>query len=415
VTVNLLTKLAWRNILRNKRRSLLTVLAVTFAALLSIAMRGMQVGTYAVNIQNVVGMFSGYCQIQREGYNTNPTLQTNFAYSEELMQVLRADPRIRAAAPRIIADGLAAHGQTSVGVMILGVDVGLEGGVTTLLERVRTGAPPRPGDTPLVVLGQTLAKNLGARIGDDIVLLAQGADGTLGNMKYRVSGLAKSGSPDLDRAAVIMDLADAQALLTMEGRIHAVAIALRDLKDLPAVTSDLRTRLNDISPGPPLAILSWEELLPEFRQHIQMDNVSGILFLGILIIIVAFGILNTVLMSVTERYREFGVTLAMGMSPARLVLVVILEGILLGVVGLVLGNVLAFAVNAYIVVNPIYIGGDISSIYEEYGFLPALYSSVRPHIFLNSSLAILGITVLSCLYPAYRVWHLSPIEGMRHV
>jgi len=409
--MNMLAKLAWRNILRNKRRSILTVFAVTFAALFSIAMRGMQVGTYAVNIQNVVRMFSGYCQIQREGYSANPTLQTSFAFDEGLLQGLRATPRVQAFAPRITADGLAAHGQTSVGVMILGIDVDLERGVTSLLERIREGSAPRGGEKPSVVLGQTLAKNLGAETGSEIVLLAQGADGTLGNMKYIVSGLVRSGSPDLDRAVVIMGLPDAQELLTMEGRVHAVAIALHDLKDLPAATSDLRALVT----GKPLAVLSWEELMPEFRQHLQMDNVTGILFLGILIIIVAFGILNTVLMSVTERYREFGVTLAMGMSPTRLVVLVILEGVFLGTVGLLLGNALAFGVNAYIAANPISIGGDLGSMYQDFGFLPALYSSVRPHIFLNSSLAILGITILSCLYPAYRVWHLSPIEGMRHV
>ena len=175
--MNLLVKLAWRNILRNKRRSLLTVLAVTFAALLSITMRGMQIGTYAVNIQNVVRMFSGYCQVQREGYQANPTLQTSFAFDEALRRELRAVPRVQAFAPRVTADGLAAFGQTSVGVMILGIDIAPERQVTTLLDRIREGSPPGRGEISTVVLGTTLAKNLGARIGDEIVLLAQGEIG----------------------------------------------------------------------------------------------------------------------------------------------------------------------------------------------------------------------------------------------
>ncbi len=407
----LLVKLAWRNILRNKRRSLLTVLAVTFAALLSIAMRGMQVGTYAVNIENVVRMYSGYCQVQREGYHRNPSLQTSFAYDEKLQRVLRAIPRVVAFSPRIMADGLVAHGTTSVGVMILGVDVGNEGKVTTLLQRIREGSAPSGGEQPTVVLGQKLAKNIGARIGDEIVLLAQGADGTLGNMKYRVSGLLKSGSPDLDRMTVLMDLRDAGDLLAMNDRVHAVVLALKDLQDLPPVVADLRTGLA----GTRLNVLSWEDLMPEFRQHIQMDNISGILFLAILIVIVAFGILNTVLMSVTERYREFGVTLAMGMSPSRLVFIVVLEGLLMGLAGLVLGNLLALGVNGYIVAHPIVIGGDLASITEEYGFLPAMYSTLRFTVFLNSSLSILAITFVSCLYPAYRVYRLLPVAGMRHV
>jgi putative ABC transport system permease protein len=406
--VKLLLRMAWRNIWRNRRRSLLTVLAVVFAAFLSIAMRGMQVGTYAKNIENVVRMFSGYMQVQREGYEKNPTLQQNFAYDKRIQEVLKSIQKIEAFTPRVYAEGLAAFRQASLGVSIIGVDVRTESQVTTLLDRINAGAPPSGSGS--VVVGQALARNLGAGVGDEIVLLAQGADGTLGNMKYKISGTVKTGNPDMDRAMVLMSLQASQELLAMEGRVHAVAVCLRDLRDVPEVVSDLHGKL--AASG--LAVLTWEDLLPEMRQHIQMDNISGILFLGILILIVAFGILNTILMSVTERYREFGVTLAMGMSPSRLVSVVLLEAIFIALVGLVLGNALAFALNAYIVAHPIYIGGDLGAISQEYGFLPAMYSTLRFHVFLNSSLAILGITIFSCLYPAYRVWKLEPIQGMRH-
>jgi putative ABC transport system permease protein len=409
--MKLLLRMAWRNIWRNRRRSLLTVLAVVFAALLSIAMRGMQVGTYAMNIQNVVRMFSGYLQVQVEGYEKNPTLQQNFAYDNRIQGVLKSDQKIEAFTPRIYAEGLAAFRQSSLGVSIMGVDVQSEPQVTTLLGRVNAGSPPSDSGSGSVVVGLTLARNLSAGIGDEIVLLAQGADGTLGNRQYRISGTVRTGNPEMDRGMVFMGLRTAQDLLAMEGRVHAVAVSLRDLQDVPVVRGDLEGKLA----GTGLAVLSWEDLLPEMRQHIQMDNISGILFLGILIIIVAFGILNTILMSVTERYREFGVTLAMGMSPSRLVFVVMLEAALIGLVGLVLGNVLAFGVNGYIVANPIYIGENLGAISEEYGFLPMMYSTLRFHVFLNSSLAILGITILSCLYPAYRVWKLEPIQGMRHI
>lgn len=409
--MGLLLTLAWRNIRRHKRRSLLTILAVTFAALLSIVMRGMQVGTYAANIRNVVGMFSGYCQIQRQGYHKNPSLQTTFAYDERVLSAVRSVPHVLAASPRITAEGLIAYGGNSVGAMILGIDGASEGRVTTLLERVREGSPPSGGAKPAVVLGQALARNLGVGIGKSIVLLAQGADGTLGNMRYDVSGFIRTGSPDLDRTIVMMDLRDVQELLVMDGRVNALVVALDDLDDAPAAVAALRDHL----PATGLEVLTWEQLLPEFRQHIQMDDVSGILFLGILVVIVAFGILNTILMSVTERYREFGVTLAMGMPPLRLALVVLLEGIFIGLAGVVFGNLLAFGVNAYMTFHPIVIGGDLGSITEEFGFLPALHSTLRWTVFANSSLAILAVTLLSCIYPAYRVYHLQPIEGIHHV
>jgi putative ABC transport system permease protein len=403
--------MAWRNVWRNRRRSMLTVLAVVFAALLSIAMRGIQVGTYETNIQNWVRIFSGYLQVQREGYESNPTLQQNFAYDLEIRRLLSQEPRIEAFTPRVYAEGLVAFKQTSLGVSILGMDLQTEPAVTTLLSRISAGMPPQNDDMSSVALGQGLAKNLGVSVGEEVVLLAQGADGTLGNMKYKVSGLIKTGNPEMDRGVVIMSIEAAQELLAMEGRVHAVAVSLRDLQDLPGAASSLRAKVSATG----MAVLTWEDLLPEMRQHIQMDNISGILFLGILILIVAFGILNTILMSVTERFREFGVSLAMGMSSSRLVLVVLLEAAFIALLGLILGNLLAFLLNAYIVAHPLYLGEDLEAMIQEYGWLPAMYSTLRFHVFFNSSLAILCVTVLSCIYPAYRVWKLEPMQGMRHV
>ena len=190
-----------------------------------------------------------------------------------------------------------------------------------------------------------------------------------------------------------------------------MAVALHDLRDLPGVAGSLRGRLAVKG----LALLTWEELLPEMRQHMEMDNISGILFLGILILIVAFGILNTLLMSVTERFREFGVSLAMGISSSRLVAVVLLEAAFIAAVGVALGNLLAFMANAYIVAHPISLGQELEAMMQEYGWLPAMYSTLRLNVFFNSLLAILAVTALSCLYPAYRVWKLEPLQGMRHV
>ena len=408
--MKLLATMAWRNIWRNRRRSLLTVLAVVFAAFLSIVMRGIQVGTYATNIQSMVRMFSGYFQVQREGYNGNPTLQQNFVYDDGIRELLSRDSRVEAFTPRVYAEGLAAFKGSSLGVSIVGVDVDEEPRMTTFC-RVKEGVPPRGGDSASVALGWGLARNLGVRTGDEIVLLAQGADGSLGNMKYRVCGLIKTKNPELDRGVVVMSIASAQELLAMEGRVHAVAVALHDLRDLPGVAGSLRGRLAVKG----LALLTWEELLPEMRQHMEMDNISGILFLGILILIVAFGILNTLLMSVTERFREFGVSLAMGISSSRLVAVVLLEAAFIAAVGVALGNLLALLANAYIVAHPISLGQELEAMMQEYGWLPAMYSTLRLHVFFNSSLAILAVTALSCLYPAYRVWRLEPLQGMRHV
>ena len=160
-------------------------------------------------------------------------------------------------------------------------------------------------------------------------------------------------------------------------------------------------------------VLPWNEVNPELQQAIQLDNVSGILFLGILIVIVAFGILNTVLMSVTERFREFGVVLSIGMPQKKLTYLVYIETMFIAVIGLIFGNLLGYFVNYYLMLHPIVFGGEIKRLYELYHFLPELRSSLRVSIFIYVSLSIIGISILSCLYPAYKVYKLEPLKGIR--
>ena len=154
--------------------------------------------------------------------------------------------------------------------------------------------------------------------------------------------------------------------------------------------------------------------MPDFKQSIELDNISGILMLTILIIIVAFGILNTVLMSVMERFNEFGITLSIGMPQVKLVYLVFIETFFITLLGLALGNLIGWGINYYLIQNPIQFGTEIGKIYEEYGFLPIIVSTLDPWIFINTTLSILGISILACFYPAYKVFKLEPLKGIRY-
>ena len=163
-----------------------------------------------------------------------------------------------------------------------------------------------------------------------------------------------------------------------------------------------------------LRVLNWLQINPELEQQIALDNISGIMFLGILIVIVAFGILNTVLMSVTERFREFGVVLSIGMPQINLVKLVYIETLIITIIGLIIGNIIGWGVNLYILNNPIYLGDELARLYEEYNFLPILKSSLDIMIFVNITLSILVISIISCIYPAYKVYKLEPLKGIRY-
>lgn len=406
----MLWKLAWRNVWRNKRRSAITILAVTFAVMLSIAMRGLQLGTYAVNIENAVNMFPGMMQIQKEGYQKNPSLQKCFSYNREVQDLLEREPLIAGFTPRVAGEGLISFKDNSFGVALQGIAPETEKNVSEIINKINAGRFFESDSSAEIVIGHTLLKNLQVEIGDTVVILAQGYDGSLGNLLFTIAGTLKTGSPEIDGGLVLMGLSTARDLLALYGKVHMVALKLEDLEDIPAAQSRLNAALRNSG----LFALSWQEVMPDLQQTIQLDNVSGILFLGILVMVVAFGIMNTVLMSVTERFREFGVTLSIGMPQRKLIALVFLETMLIAIIGILIGNALAAGINYYLVQHPIVFGGEFAELYAEYGFLPRLESTLKGHIFWNNSLSTLLISVLACLYPLYKVYKLEPLKGIRY-
>jgi len=408
--MKLLLKLGWRNIWRNRRRSIITILAVTFAVMLSIAMRGIQLGTYEVNIRHVVELFTGYVQIQAPGYKDSPSLHKSFRMDPELRTLLSEAPGVVAYTTRIVGDGLVSFRNNSQGAALFGIDPGAERNVTGMEGRVVRGTFIADSGSAEIVVGATLLENLNANIGEEIVVLAQGYDGSLGNLKFTIVGAFKTGMLELDRSAVLMHIDAARELLLMYGRATMITIRLEDLQQIEPVQESLSSKLDPLN----LKALSWSDVMPGLEQGIEMDNVSGILMLAILVIVVAFGITNTVLMSITERFREFGIVLSVGMPPRMLVSVVLLETAFIVVIGILLGNALAYGVNAYIAANPIVFEGEFGQIYEEYGFLPRIESTVRFSSFLNNTLSILAVSILAVIYPLTKVIRLEPLKGIRY-
>jgi len=407
--VKLLIKLAWRNIWRNKRRSILTLAAVIFAVFMAIGMRGIQLGTYALNIKTAVELFSGYLQVQAKGYNDTPKLSLCFAEDKNIISALKNTEGIQSYSSRIYADGLISFKDNSRGVSIFGIEPDQEKKVTTFVENIDKGKFFDSDSSNEIVVGTQLLENLNAKIGDEIVLLAQGYDGSLGNQKYKIVGTVRLGAKELESTVVFMGLKTAQSLLAMGNKVNVIAIKTSDLNSLNEIESNLASKIKNRE----LTVLPWNKVNPELQQAIQLDNVSGILFLGILIVIVAFGILNTVLMSVTERFREFGVVLSIGMPQKKLTYLVYIETLFIAVIGLIFGNLLGYIVNYYLILHPIVFGGELKNLYELYHFLPELRSSLQVSIFVYVSLSIIGISLLSCLYPAYKVYKLEPLKGIR--
>lgn len=411
--MKLLVKLGWRNIWRNKRRTILTVLAISFATLLTLLARSLAVGTWEFNLKHILGLSSGYAQIQRSGYQENPSLGKSFPYPGKLEGILKQDPLVAGFAPRTLADGLVSFRENSAGAAIIGLDPNAEVNVSQFFKRVNSGRFFASGSGDEVVVGYKMLRNLRAKIGDTIVVLAQGYDGTLGNLRFQIVGTLRIGSPEIDQATVLMDLGAAQELLAMAGRVNIVAISVNSLKDVRPVRQSIGNALERAGLTQ-VAVLSWQEVLPELKQQMDYDVVNDWILLAILIVIVSFGILNTVLMSVTERFQEFGVSLSIGMQPRRLVGLVLVEALFITLTGLCLGSAIGYSLIAYVAVHPIILSGDLGTIYEDYGFIPQLVTAPRMTIVLNVMAVITMISLVASSYPAYRVSKLEPLKGIRY-
>ncbi len=407
--MNLLLKLAWRNLWRNKRRTIITICAVVFAAMLAIAMRGIQIGTYQANIKHAVSLFSGYLQVQKVGYLDNPSLQKSFRFDDNLRTILANEQQVTGFTPRVNAQGLISYKENSMGALIFGIVPDSEANVSIFKSKLNQGSFIQTDSSYSIILGYKLLQNLNAEIGDTVVVLAQGIDGSLGNFKYNIAGTVKIGSPEFDGTAIFMGLSALQELLAMEDRVNSVAISLVSLDQVDAFQKKLKTYLPKDFDTP-----SWLEIMPDLKQSIELDNISGLIFLWILIVVVAFGILNAVLMSVTERFNEFGVALAMGMRNSTLVILVLIESFMIAVIGLIIGNIIALGINYYIFLNPIEFSGDFALMYEEYGFIPKIYSTLKPSVFINSTLNLLLISIVASFYPAFKVFKLEPLKGIRY-
>lgn len=406
----MLARLAWRNLWRNRRRTIITITAVVFATWLSLVMRGMQLSTYEQNIAFSLNLLSGHAQLQHPGFADNPTLHNTIYLTPEIEARLDGESRINAWAPRVLGDGLLSYRENSQGAMLLGVDPRREPRVSRILRKPAEGRMLSSGTAAEILLGQTLMENLHARVGEDIVVLAQGYDGSLGNRKFRIVGTVRTGMPDVDRAAVFMGVDALRELLSMRGRSSVVVLSMHDLSEVDAVCATLNTGLDTSA----VMARGWQQVMPELQQSIDLDNYSGMLFLGILIIVVAFGILNTVLMSVSERFREFGILLALGMKQQLLVYLVAMETLFITLIGIAIGNVLGFAVNSWFAAHPIVFTGEYAKMMTEYGWLPQMGSVVRLSSFFNTSFAVLLLSLLATMYPLYRVSRLEALKGIRY-
>jgi len=408
-----LLRLAWRNVGRNKRRSLLSILAVAFACAALMFSMSLQQGSYANAIHNAIHAHAGHFQVQRAGYFEDRDIALSLTQVSELVRLLEQQPEVVAVSPRIATSALVSAGERTFGVALYGIRPEREAAATRIEEVIVEGAYLQAGDAGGILLGEMLARNLGVEVGDEVVFLGQGADGSMAAGRLTVRGLYRFGTSSMDRSSAAAPLSSVQQAFSMSGAVTEIAVLLKTDRQRPEIVRRLRAEWSDTR-GQPIAVLGWPELMPGVEQSIQIDWVGGLLIYAVLVLVVGLGIGNTFLMAFMERIHECGVLLSLGMRPGRLSMLLYLESVLLVIVGLGLGIVVGVPLVASFNAIGISFGEAGSEVLREFGLDPVIYPQLTRSVLLWALGAVSGVSLLVAVYPASKAVRLKPVEALRH-
>ena len=407
----LILRLAWRNLWRHPRRTLLTAAAIAFSALLLVFMITIQLGAYDTAIDSATRIFNGQLQVQRTAYLEKPKMRTSIPRAAELAAQLREKTGLQAMAVRAQGFALATSGTRSYGVPVMGVQPAREAMVSTLPGLIKRGRYLRDDHAQEAVIGARLAKNLRIDVGQELTLLGAGRDGSVAATVVPVVGIFATGMPDIDRNLVQLPLGAFQEVFSMGDHAHVIVIGGAGLDALAALQAKVASAL---PPSADLRVRGWPELIPGLKQLIEADTVQNWFTYIVLIVVVTLSILNTFLMSVLERTREFGLLLALGATPRRIGTMVLLESLLLTLLGLAIGMLLGLAVSLYFLRYGFTFPG-LKEIHAQFGLPGVIYPKITLASMALGPLVILAATLLAALYPATRLRKLDPVEAMHTV
>ncbi len=403
-------KLAARNVLRNRRRSAITVLSIAVGLAALTFLWGFIDGMNRQMVNNTTRYFASDLQVHVKGYHDDPSLDRAIAAGSRVVDAVRSDPQVAAASPRLETTVLASRGDRSRGIVAYGVDLERETQVTDLFKAVIDGRSLAGPTDRGVLIGEGMAEALGVRAGDEVVWMGQAYDGSVASARAQVRGIFRTKIDDLDGYVAVMPMAAMREFLSAPDAVTAVAVKLRDRGALAAAVASISTRV-----GPELEVVGWPVLLTMVAISIRFHEVMGFVVLTIFFVMVAAGVANPVLMAVLERTREFGIMLALGTSEALLFRLVVAEAALLGMAGLVLGNIVGIGATAAFGRMGIDLGAFEAGLRAMPGLSDVIYPVIRAERSLVISALVFLVALAMALYPAFRAATLEPVSAIRGI
>ena len=402
----MIARIAFRNLFRQKRRSALTLLTMAGGFVLCAVSIGVADGTYS----GLIDMFTrdrvGHVQVHKVGYLDKPSLHNTLPNISAFSVALTTQPEVVAWAPRVYSAALSGLDNKTSGTRIIGISPTQEPQTTRIKHKVTAGR--FLSDTPRneVMLGRGLAQILKASLNDDIVLITQAADGAIANDLFRVIGLVGQSDNPYERMTCYMHLNTAQQFLALDGRVHEIAVVLTDQSLARSAARNIQTALNDTT----IDVAPWQTVERQFYQAMKTDLEGMNISLSIIMVIVGIGVLNTVLMTILERTREFGVLRALGTRPGQVIRLILLETAFLSFLSILLGTALSLLGNGLLAQygitypEPIEYGGMV--------FDRMIAKNTFRTIWIPSALT-LGTAMLVSIFPALRAARVTPTRAMR--
>jgi ABC-type lipoprotein release transport system permease subunit len=397
-------KLAWRNIWRNSRRTLITQFALIVALSLMIACSGLTWGLVKQMERNATLLGPGELQIHRPGYLDDRSIYRVIDHPHTLIATLEQSG-VKAAS-RLHGFGLVSHGENSSGTQVLGIDPVKETTVTEFHKHLFKGSFLQQAKD--VLLGKKIAVTLDAVIGDELVIVTQAADGSIGNDLYRVAGILKGISEEIDRSTVMMSLADFRSLFSLHDVATEIALRRND------ATEDLTLIRNRIKLAvPDQEVKTWKEIFPAVSDMLELTDASIYILLTIIYLAGSLIMLNTMLMSVFERIKELGIMMAIGFRPMQVLLLIFLETFFLTLCGALMGLACGVSLSLYLT----YYGLDLTSITEGFSFVGI---AAEPHWFAVTTfntvcppfIFLFVLSLLAVIYPAIKASLLKPVDAL---
>ena len=416
----IMLKIAFRNIFRQKRRSILTALSMFGGFVLAAFFIGFSEGTYNGIIDTFTRNQMGHIQVHQRDYLDRPSLYKTIDNLPEIESILGQVDKVDSWAPRIYSAGLASVSEKSAGVRIIGIDPEKEDRTTKFHEKIKDGTMFSNASANEVIIGKGLAKLLKGGVGDDVVVVTQAADGSIANDRYKIVGIVDTGDEIGDRASFYLPLAAAQDLLVLAGRVHEIAVTVKSLHDVDYVDKILVKKLTALNTSSgsnpnanadvPLAVEPWQVFARSFYIAMKADKEGMWIMLLIIVLVVAVGVLNTVLMAVLERRREYGVLKAVGTKPGQIVKMVLLEVNILAVICIVFGVAVGLFLNYFFSVHGISMPEPMT-----YGGMKFehMFTEINAMSFYIPAFTVLLSATLVSLFPALKAAHTDPARSMR--